>query len=152
MEDRVNDGNLWHLADGAQWRAINHSYKRSFSNEIRNLRFGLSMDGMDPFNMVSSNHITWPVTLCIYNLLPWLCMKQTHLMMPILIQGPRQPGNNIDVFLQPLMEELLQLWRKGERVWDEYKKEHFKLKVLLFITITDLLGIWFVIWTSDKGL
>jgi len=62
-------------------------------------------------------------------------------MMPILIQGPRQPGNDIDVFLQPLMEELLQLWRKGERVWDEYKKEHLKLK-----------EPWFVIWRSDKGL
>ena len=33
-EDRVNDGKLWHPADGAQWRAINHSYKRSFSIEI----------------------------------------------------------------------------------------------------------------------
>jgi hypothetical protein len=30
---------------------------------------------------------------------------------------------------------------KGERVWDEYKKEHFKLKALLFVTITDLPGL-----------
>ena len=66
-------------------------------------------------------------------------------MMPILIQGPRQPRNDINVFLQPLMEELLQLWRKGERVWDKYMKEHFKLKALLFITIIGLLGIWFII-------
>ena len=98
-KDRVNDGKLRHLADGAQWRAINHSHKRSFSNEIRNIRFGLSMDGRNPFNMVSSNPSTWPVTLCIYNLPPWLCMKRTHLMMSILIQGPRQPRNVIDVFL-----------------------------------------------------
>ena len=39
------------------------------------------------------------------------------------------------------MEELLQLWRKCERVWDKYKKEHFKLKTLLFVTITDLPGL-----------
>ena len=39
VKDRVNDGKLRHPADGAQWRAINHSYKRSFSNEIRNIRF-----------------------------------------------------------------------------------------------------------------
>ena len=115
-EDRVNDGKLRHPADGAQWRAINHSYKRSFSNEIKNIRFGLSTDGMNLFNMVCSNHSTWPMTLCIYNLLPWLCMKWMHLMMLILIQGPRQPRNDIDVFLQPLMEELLQLWMKGESV------------------------------------
>ena len=49
-------------------------------------------------------------------------------MMPILIQGPRQPGNDIDVYLKPLVEELLDLWNKpGLRVWDEYKQEHFDL-------------------------
>ena len=48
-------------------------------------------------------------------------------MMPILIQGPRQPGNDIDVYLKPLVEELLVLWNKpGVRVWDEYKQEHFR--------------------------
>ena len=72
-------------------------------------------------------------------------------MMPILIQGPRQPGNDIDVFLQPLMEELLQLWMKGERVWDEYKKEHFKLKALLFVTITDLPGLGLLSGQVAKG-
>ena len=45
-KDQVNDGKLRHPADGAQWRAINHSYKQSFFNEIRNIRFGLSTDGM----------------------------------------------------------------------------------------------------------
>ena len=49
------------------------------------------------------------------------------------------------------MEELLQLWRKGERVWDEYKKEHFKLKVLLFVTITDLPGLGSLTGQVTKG-
>jgi hypothetical protein len=49
------------------------------------------------------------------------------------------------------MEELLQLWRKGERVWDEYKKEHFKLKALLFVTITDLLGLGSLSGQATKG-
>ena len=26
-------------------------------------------------------------------------------MMPVLIEGPKEPGNDIDVFLQPLMDE-----------------------------------------------
>ena len=44
-------------------------------------------------------------------------------------QGPRQPGNDIDVYLKPLVEELLVLWNKpGVRVWDEYKQEHFDLR------------------------
>ena len=92
MMESLNDGKLRHLIDGTQWRAINHKYRQSFSNEIRNIRFGLSMDGMNPFNMVSNNHSTWPMSLCIYNLLPWLCMKRTYLLMLILIQGPKQPA------------------------------------------------------------
>jgi hypothetical protein len=59
-------------------------------------------------------------------------------MMPVLIQGLRQLGNDIDVYLRPLVEELLLLWSKsGVRVWDEYKHEHFDLRALLFITIND---------------
>jgi hypothetical protein len=49
-------------------------------------------------------------------------MKRKLIMMPVLIQGPKQPGNDIDVYLRPLVEELLQLWAKpGVREWDEYK-------------------------------
>ena len=59
-------------------------------------------------------------------------------MMPMLIQRPKQPGNNIDVYLRPLVDELLQLWRdEGVPVWDEYKQAKFNLRGLLFVTIND---------------
>ena len=59
-------------------------------------------------------------------------------MMSVLIQGPKQPGNDIDVYLRPLVEELLHLWDKsGVRVWDEHKQEEFDLRALLFVTIND---------------
>ena len=58
------------------------------------------------------------------------------MMMLVLIQGPKQPGNDIDVYLRPLVDELLLLWKnEGVRVWDEYKQENFDLRALLFITI-----------------
>jgi hypothetical protein len=59
-------------------------------------------------------------------------------MMPVLIPGPMQPGNNIDVYLRPLVEELLLLWHEeGVRMWDAYRQENFNLRALLFITIND---------------
>ena len=59
-------------------------------------------------------------------------------MMQVLIQGPKQPGNDIDVYLRPLVEELLQLWNgNGVRMWDEHRQEEFNLKALLFMTIND---------------
>ena len=76
--------------------------------------------------------------LWLYNLPPWLCMKRKFIMMPVLIQGPKQPGNYIDVYLRPLVEELLQLWNGiGVHAWDEHRHEEFDLKALLFMTIND---------------
>ena len=91
-------------------RKIERKYGKEFADDARNVWFGLSADGINPFGEQSSNHSTWPVTLCLYNLPPWLCMKRKFIMMLVLIQGPKQPGNDIDVYLRPLVEELLQLW------------------------------------------
>jgi hypothetical protein len=97
---------LRHPADGSQWRKIDNKFK-DFAGDARNIRFSLSIDGFNPFGEQSSIHSTWPMTLCIYDLPPWLCMKQKFIMIPVLIQGPKQPDNNIDVYLRPLVDELL---------------------------------------------
>ena len=73
-------------------------------------------------------------------------------MIPVLIQGPRQPGNDIDVYLRPLVEELLLLWnRPGVRVWDEHKQEQFDLRALLFVTINDWPALSNLSGQSNKG-
>ena len=73
-------------------------------------------------------------------------------MMPVLIQGPKQPGNDIDVYLRPLVDELLQLWgRPGVRVWDEHKEEEFDLRALLFVTINDWPALSNLSGLSNKG-
>ena len=53
-------------------------------------------------------------------------------MMSVLIPGPKQPGNDIDVYLKPLIEDLLLLWKEeGVRMWDAHAEEHFNLRALL---------------------
>jgi hypothetical protein len=65
----------------------------------------------------------------MFNLLGWMCMKQKFIMMSVLIQGPKQPDNDIDVYLRPLVKELLLLWNdKGVRMWDEDKQGSFDLR------------------------
>jgi hypothetical protein len=50
-------------------------------------------------------------------------MKRNYSMMTMLIKGPKQLGNDIDVYLRPLVDELLLLWKEeGVCVWDEYKQ------------------------------
>ncbi|CAH9139935.1 unnamed protein product [Cuscuta epithymum] len=97
-----------HPADSLQWKKIDRMYP-DFGNEPRNLRFGLATDGMNPYGNLSSIHSSWPVLLIIYNLSPWLCMKRKYIMLSMLISGHKQPGNDIDVYLSPFVEDLKRL-------------------------------------------
>ncbi|KAI4305089.1 hypothetical protein L6164_028478 [Bauhinia variegata] len=49
----------------------------------------------------------------------------------------RQSGNDIDVFLGPLIEDLKILWDVGVDVFDEYHNESFKMCAIIFCTIND---------------
>ena len=70
-ERKVDDDKIAHPTDCSQWQRINEKHKE-FSNDPRNVRFGLSTDGMNPFNERMSNHNTWPVILTMYNIPTWL--------------------------------------------------------------------------------
>jgi hypothetical protein len=116
-KERKQDQMLRHPADWSQWRNMGREFL-DFDNDTRNIWFGLNTDRMNPFSEWGSIHI-WPVTLCMFNIPSWLCMKRKYIMMSVLIQGPKQSGNDIDVYLRPLVDELLLLWKEeGVRVWD----------------------------------
>jgi hypothetical protein len=102
---RKRDRKIQHLASGRKWRHFDLSHE-DFSNDSRNIRFGLSIDGMNPFGEMRNPHSTWPVIMCIYNLPPWLCHKQKYLLLTTLISGPKLAGIDIDLFLEPLMQDM----------------------------------------------
>ena len=106
---RISDGMVRHPTDCSQWKKIDGLYP-DFRNEPRNLRLGLASDGMNPHGTLSTQHSSWPVLLVIYNLPPCLCMKRKYMMLSMMISGPRQPGNDIDVYLSPLVEEQTKLY------------------------------------------
>jgi hypothetical protein len=58
-------------------------------------------------------------------------------MLTTHISGPKQAAIDIDVFLEPLMEDMQKLWEEGVRVWDAYQQESFTLKAMIFVTIND---------------
>ena len=82
----------------------------SFAQEPRNVRLDLASDGFNPFGNMSISYSMWPVVLIPYNLPPWMCMKQTFFMLSLLIPSLTAHGNDIDIYLQPLIDELNELW------------------------------------------
>jgi hypothetical protein len=95
---------------------------------------------MNQFGKNRTVHSTWPVILVMYNLLTWLCHKRKYLILSILIQCPKQAGTDIDVFLEPLIEDMAKLWNEGVRMWDQYQQEYFTLYVIMFVCIHDACG------------
>uniref|UniRef100_A0A1J3JNP1 Transposase-associated domain-containing protein n=1 Tax=Noccaea caerulescens TaxID=107243 RepID=A0A1J3JNP1_NOCCA len=136
FSNKSSDGRLRHPVDSVTWDQMNHKYP-SFAAEERNIRLGLSTDGFNPFNMKNTMYSCWPVLMVNYNLPPDLCMKKENIMLTLLIPGPHQPGNSIDVYLEPLIEDLNHMWSNGEVTYDAFSKNTFTLKAILLWTISD---------------
>jgi len=92
---------------------------------------------MNPFGNLTTTHSSWPMLLMIYNLPPSLCMKRKYIMLAMMIAGPRQPGNDLDVYLQPLIEDLRKLWVNVVDVYDADNGQTFRLRVMIFCTVND---------------
>lgn len=131
QKNRVDDGIMRHPADSLAWKYFD-SEQKSFSLDARNARIGLAADGFNPFGQMNVSYSTWPVILIPYNLPPWLCLKQSYWIMSMIIPGPKSPGNNIDVYLQPLIDELNELWLNGALTYDVASKDTFRMHAALF--------------------
>ncbi|CAA7028546.1 unnamed protein product [Microthlaspi erraticum] len=148
FSNRSSDGKLRHPVDSVTWVSMDATYP-SFPAEQRNLWLGHSTDVFNPFNMKTSRYSSWAVLLVNYNMAPDLCMKEENIMLSLLIPGPHQPCNNINVYLEPLIEDLNHLWTKGELTYDVVSKTTFTLRAMLLWTISDFLMIGFVCGVKD---
>ena len=83
---------------------------------------------MNPYGTFSTQYSSWPVLLTVYNLPPWLCMKRKYIILSLFIPGPKQPGNDIDVYLAPLIDDLKVLWNDGVSMYDAHASKDFTLR------------------------
>ncbi|GJU27840.1 putative transposon, En/Spm-like protein [Tanacetum coccineum] len=130
---RITDGVLHHPADSQAWHTIDEKFPE-IAEDTRNLRLGISADGVD-VNTGNRHHSVWPVLTVIYNLPPWLCMKRKFINLSVLISG--YPGNDIDVFLEPLVDDLHTLFETGVDTYDASTKDNFNLRAVVLWTIND---------------
>jgi len=149
-DQRTKDGVLRHPADGESWKTFDERYPE-FALDPRNVRLGLASDGFNPFGNMSNSYSTWPVMLVPYNLPPWMSMKQASIMLSLIIPGPSAPGMKIDVYLEPLISELKELWDVGVPTYDATTKGYFTMRAALMWTIKDFLTYGDLSGWSTKG-
>ncbi|RDY06303.1 hypothetical protein CR513_09720, partial [Mucuna pruriens] len=108
----------WHVLNSNLSRFLRHPRDakawRSFDQlypefalEPRNVRLGLATDGFNPYRSMSNSY------------------------------SKKMSGNNIDVYLQPLIKELNELWTEGVETYDSSLKELFRMRAVLMWTISD---------------
>jgi len=73
------------------------------------------------------------------------------MFLSTVILGPSNPGWNIDVCLQPLIDELMQLWSSRTLTSDISRKQNFVMRVALKRTINDFPAYGMVSGWSTHG-
>nr|XP_033517183.1 uncharacterized protein LOC117281448 [Nicotiana tomentosiformis]XP_033517185.1 uncharacterized protein LOC117281448 [Nicotiana tomentosiformis]XP_033517187.1 uncharacterized protein LOC117281448 [Nicotiana tomentosiformis]XP_033517188.1 uncharacterized protein LOC117281448 [Nicotiana tomentosiformis]XP_033517192.1 uncharacterized protein LOC117281448 [Nicotiana tomentosiformis]XP_033517202.1 uncharacterized protein LOC117281448 [Nicotiana tomentosiformis]XP_033517203.1 uncharacterized prot len=141
-----------HPSDFKAWKHFNETYS-FFAAEPRNVRLGLCTDGFQPFGQSGRKYSSWPVIVTPYNLPPRMCMKEAYMFITVIVAGPTNPKQNIDVYLPPLIKELTLLWDEGVEAFDISKKQNFQLRATLMWTISDFLAYSMLSgWSTAKKL
>lgn len=135
-ENRRNSSELRHPSDGQAWKHFDQMHP-DFASDPRNVRLGLSSDGFTPYIQASSTpYSCWPVIVTPYNLPPDMCMSKPYMFLAAVIPGPSNPTTGIDIFLQPLIDDLKRLWN-GVLTYDIARRENFMMRAALMWTIND---------------
>ena len=129
-------GTMAHPSDSEAWKHLDTCFPE-FASEPRNVRLGLCTNRFSPHGKFGGQYSCWPVILTPYNLPPSMCMKRQFLFLSFLVPGPKNPKGNLDVYMQPLIEELKQIWEAGANTYDIARKQNFNLRAAVLWTISD---------------
>jgi hypothetical protein len=125
--ERENSNLMVHPSDGEAWKALD-VFDPDFARAARNVRIGLAIDGFTPFTENAASYSCWLVFAIPYNLRPALCMKYEHMFLCLIVPGLDNLRPQLNVMMEPLIEELKQLWI-GVEAYDCHKKQKFNLRV-----------------------
>lgn len=64
-------------------------------------------------------------------------MKDEYMFLTVIIPGPNNPKDKLDVFLQPFIAELNKLWLVGAQTYDIHSKTNFTMCASLLWTVSD---------------
>jgi len=117
-------GMVRHPSDGQAWKHFDRKHP-SFTSDPHNVRLGLCLDGFNLYISASSSpYYCWLVIVTPYNLPPKMCMIKPYMFLTCLIPGPSNPKSSIDIYLEPLIDDLNKL---GSGIWtyDVSRKQNF---------------------------
>ena len=111
---------------------------------------------MNPFSEKRSTLSLTPVIMFNYNLPPWLVTKKYFVMLCLLIPTRLSlTGSNVDVFIQPLVDELQQLWSRAGVLTRDARAHMgmltFNMRAVLMWTLHDFPAYGLISGLTTKG-
>jgi hypothetical protein len=85
-------------------RLANHLVK---AGNPRSVTVAISTDGFNPFGMCVVVYSCWPMLVIPLNLPYGVCMRLYNMFVSMIIPGPKYPGKNVNVDLEPMFDDLL---------------------------------------------
>jgi hypothetical protein len=126
---RENDQVMVQPSDSEAWKPLD-DFDPDFTRDAWNVRIGLAMDGLMPYNMSASFYSCWSVFAITYNLPPALCIKYEYMLLCLIIPSPDHPGSHINVMLKPLIEELNSCGKESKHTtMTRSKNSTFELRI-----------------------
>ena len=158
---KSEDGKMRHTADSPQWSFVHTELEAEagpgkFGEDPRDVHLGLALDGMNPYSEKRSTQSLTPVIVFNYNLPPWMVTKKYFVLLCLLIPTKVSlTGSNIDVFMQPLLDELQQLWSREGVITRDARAymgmSIFKLRAVLMWTLHDFPAYGLISGLTVKG-
>ena len=96
------------IYDGNVWKAFQSVKGKPFLQQAYNLCLKLNVDWIQPFE--HTQYSMGIIYLAVENLPRSERFKVENIIVVGCIPGPREPKGNINSFLKPLVDELLELW------------------------------------------
>ncbi|KAL0404355.1 UNVERIFIED_CONTAM: hypothetical protein Sradi_2076300 [Sesamum radiatum] len=127
---QIEEGSMCHLSDAEAGMHFDQSYP-NFAVESRNIRLALYTNGFAPHKQYEHAYSCWPVILTPYNLQLEIYMKPEYMFLTMVISDPSNPKCRIDVYLESLIEQLLQLWHVGILTHDHATNQTFMMRAVL---------------------
>jgi hypothetical protein len=123
---RANPHKIIHPSNAEAWKQFDRDFP-NFAADARNVRVAIAIDGFNPFGMGASSYSCWPIFVIPLNLPPGLIMQKNNIFLSLLI--PEYPGKNYNVFMEPLVDDLLHAFEHGVSKYDRATRRNFKVKV-----------------------
>ena len=126
---------LGDIYDGRMWKEFQHLDGKPYLSVPHNLALMLNIDWFNPYK--HSPYSVGAIYLVILNLPRSERYKIENLLLVGLIPGPSEPPLTMNSYLQPLIEELLQLWDTGITLRMR-KQDSIIVKAVLFCVSCDI--------------